>query len=427
MHGVRCLRPLVMTRGERRHYRVTMSCSNLTESALFRGSLAGLLLVAALLTPESAEAQTWSGGRSTPSLSELVAVDATGEANWPFGAEDVAGDGSTFQTAEQSVDVRSVYASTDGTRLWWRAYVSSTGAPDESLRLYLFVDSDDDETTGGSAAASEIDPEFVTDPTDGGYDHVFAITGEGAVLGFWDHDAEDDRFVTNMGAAQRAEAESGTDTDPLLLRGDVHGYVSGSVDLGAVNLAQVCGAAFFVRALSEAGNDTNVGTRVWCSPPDADHDGVPDVVEDVRECDEDADCPAGGRCISGECRYAPACSGNADCDAGETCSDGRCVATGGESCDSDDECDGLVCDDGTCTPCTSGGAACGSGLACAPDGRCVPGTSGSQDDGAEALVDPDETVRGGAFTCGVPGSARGGHGWIFFLALLFVLRRRRNL
>jgi hypothetical protein len=426
MRDVRRLRPLVTTRGERRHHRVIMSSWNLTDIAFSRGTLAGLLLVAGLFTPESAKAQTWSGGRSTPPLSELVAVDATGEANWPFGAEDVAGDGNVFQAAERSVDVRSVYAVTDGTRLWWRAYVSSSGAPDESLRLYLFVDSDRDQTTGGSAAASEIDPEFTSDPTNGGYDHVFAISGEGAVIDFWDHDADDDRFVTNSGAAQRAEAESGTDTDPLLLRGDVHGYVSGNVELAALNLAALCDAALFVRALSDLGNDLDVGAKVRCSP-DADDDGVPDVVENVRGCDEDADCPAGGRCISGECRYAPACSNSGDCDAGETCDRGRCVATGGESCDSDRECDGLVCDDGTCRPCNDAGAACGSGLACGPDGRCVPGTSGSEGDGAEALVDPDEIVRGGAFTCGVQGGARSGHGWLLFLSLFFVLRRRRNL
>jgi hypothetical protein len=206
----------------------------------------------------------------------------------------------------------------------------------------------------------------------------------------------------------------------------VHGYVSGNVELAAVEIGQVCDADFFVRAVSDQGNDLNVGTRVRCVPPDDNDDGVPDVVEDVNACDEDADCPAGGRCISGECRYAPACSVDEDCEAGEACTEGRCVATGGDSCDSDDACDGLVCENGTCTACGDGGAACGGGLACGPDGRCVPGAPGSEE-GSAALVDPDETVRGGAFTCGVAGSARGGYAWTFVTALLFVLRRRRNV
>ncbi len=405
---------------------VTMSWFYPTDSAFVRHALTSLLAALALASPGRALAQTWSGGRSTPPISELVAADATGESSWPFGAEDVAGDGAAFAASEQSVDVRSVYATTDGTRLWWRAYVSSPGLPDESLRLYLFIDSDRDPTTGGSAAASAVDSAFLSDPTNGGYEHVFAMAGDGTVIDFWDHRAAQDDFVTNAGAAQRAEAEVGTDVDPLLLRGQVHGYVSGSVELAAVELGQICDADFFVRAVSEHGNDLNVGTRVRCVPPDANDDGVPDVVEDVSACDEDADCPAGGRCISGECRYAPACSADGDCESGEACSDGRCVATGGDSCESDAACDGLVCQSGTCTPCGAGGASCGDGLACGPDGRCVPGTPGSED-GSAALVDPDESVRGGAFTCGVAGGARGGEVWTFVPALLLLLRRRRNV
>jgi hypothetical protein len=403
-----------------------MSWSCHINSTSIRHCLAALLVAPVLLIPARGLAQTWSGGRSTPPLSELVTVDATGEPGWPFGVEDVAGDGATFDTAEQSVDVRSVYAVTDGTRLWWRAYVSSAGSPDESLRLYLFVDSDRDSTTGGSAAVSAIEPAFVADPTDGGYEHVFGLTGQGTVIDVWDHRAAQDDFVTNSDAAQRAEAEAGTDTDPLLFRGDVHGYVSGSVELGAVELAQVCDADLFVRAVSDQGDDLNVGTRVRCIPPDDNDDGVPDVVENVADCDEDADCPAGGRCISGECRYAPACTTDGDCDAGETCSDGRCVATGGDSCEASDECGGLVCEEGTCTPCGDGGAACASGQACGPDGRCVAGNPGAAE-GSAALVDPDETVRGGAFTCGIAGRRHDDGRWILIAALALGLRRRRAL
>jgi hypothetical protein len=401
-----------------------MHRSTHTRAALWRHCLTAAVLARWLLVSSPAAAQSWSDGRTTPSIAELVTVDATGDPNWPFGAEDVAGDGSIFAAAEQAVDVRSVYAVTDGNRLWWRAYVAAPDAPDASLRVYLFLDSDRDATTGGSAAASAIEPAFVSDPTNGGYEHVVGVSGEGAIIDVWDHRAAQDDFASDAGAVQRAQAESGTDTDPLLLRGDVHGYVSGSVELGDVDLAQLCDADLFVRAVSDEGNDLNVGTRVRCVPPDRNGDDVPDVVEDVPGCNEDADCPARGRCISGECRYAPACTVDGDCAAGETCSDGRCVATGGESCDSSETCDGLVCQSGSCTPCGDG-AACGSGEACGPDGRCVPGTPGAAE-GSAALVDPDESVQGGAFTCAVAQNGRGDFAWFLAAALALGLRRRRN-
>jgi hypothetical protein len=55
---------------------------------LTRVAFAGLLLVSS-----PALAQSWAGGDTTPDLRELVAVDATGEPGWPYGEEDVAGDG----------------------------------------------------------------------------------------------------------------------------------------------------------------------------------------------------------------------------------------------------------------------------------------------------------------------------------------------
>ncbi len=124
--------------------------------------------------------------------------------------------------------MRSVYAVTDGARLWWRAYVSSRRAPDETLRLYLFVDSDRDATTGGSAAASAIEPAFVSDPTDGGYEHVFGISGDGMVIDVWDHRAAARTIsAPDTGAAAARAGRIRRLTDPLILRGDVHGYVSG--------------------------------------------------------------------------------------------------------------------------------------------------------------------------------------------------------
>src|SRR5687767_14554534 len=114
---------------------VTIGAPMLRAGPLKRCCGAVALGSCALLGASPARAQTWSAPRDTPTLSELVAVDATGETRWPFGTEDVAGDGAMFGVAEQSVDLRDAYATTDDARLWLRAYVPSTSAPHESLRL----------------------------------------------------------------------------------------------------------------------------------------------------------------------------------------------------------------------------------------------------------------------------------------------------
>ena len=110
----------------------------------------GLLTVAVtlLLLPRTARAQEWVEG-STPDLGELVEVDATGEARWPHGSEDVAGDGlDDFTEAEQSIDLRTVYAQTSSTELWVRAYVVGQQVPPERLTLLIFVDADENRATG---------------------------------------------------------------------------------------------------------------------------------------------------------------------------------------------------------------------------------------------------------------------------------------
>ncbi|HEV8245627.1 MAG TPA: hypothetical protein VGP93_07655 [Polyangiaceae bacterium] len=397
----------------------------LNQRALRRHCCRGALAAFVLLSTGIASAQTWTGTRTTPSLSELVAVDATGEANWPFGNEDVAGDGATFAALEQSVDVRSAYAMTDAARLWLRAYVSSTTAPDASLRLYVFVDADDDSTTGGSAAASNIEPAFTADPTNGGYEHVLGLSGDGTVIDFWDYRATQNDFAANAGGAMRAQAEAGTDVDPLLLGQDVHGYVGGAIELGPVELTAACAAHLFLRAVSDAGDDLNVGLRVDCAAPDSNNNGVPDPIDAVSDCTSDADCPADGRCINGTCHYTSACAADADCAADESCVDGRCVASGGQTCSSTADCNGLVCVSGTCQTCGSAGAACASGQACGPDGRCVAGTAGPAS-GPEALVDPDEIVQGGALTCGVGKSEAHGVAWFWAALGLLALGRRRT-
>lgn len=391
------------------------------------GALA--LACCGLLDVSSARAQTWAAPRDTPVVSQLVAVDATGEMGWPFGIEDVASDGVTFGAAEQAVDLRDAYAATGDARLWLRAYVSATAEPDASLRLFVFIDADDAATTGGSADATEIDPELTGDPTPGGYEHALGIGGDGSVIGFWSYSATMAAFVQDtMGGMPAVDAEAGVDLDPLRLGARERGYVQGSIELAEVEVGEACDSNLFFRALSDRGNDIDAPARVDCIPGDSNGDGVPNVVEPV-ECDSNADCPANGVCLRGDCVYPTACGDDGDCGADETCVEDRCVADGGQSCETDAECDGLICDDGTCQPCNASGVSCSSGEVCGSDGRCVgdaPG-DGEGEGGAAALVDEDEKVKGGAFTCAL--SHRGdGTAWLLVWAAvaLAALRRRSS-
>src|SRR6266567_9551481 len=93
---------------------------------------------------------TWINTRTTPRLSEIVAVDATGETGWPYGQEDVAGDGlATFATPEQTVDIRTAYAATDTSRFWARVYFSAPNGVGAGVTGYVFIDADRNAATGG--------------------------------------------------------------------------------------------------------------------------------------------------------------------------------------------------------------------------------------------------------------------------------------
>src|SRR6266568_3128588 len=146
-------------------------------------------VAASILAASSASAgATWINTRTTPRLSEIVAVDATGETGWPYGQEDVAGDGlATFATPEQTVDIRTAYAATDTSRFWARVYFSDPNGVGAGLTAYVFIDADRNAATGGRAMGAEINPAFTTDPSPGGYDFVFAVGGNGAVAGIWEY------------------------------------------------------------------------------------------------------------------------------------------------------------------------------------------------------------------------------------------------
>lgn len=398
-----------------------------------RGSRA--LLIAALLTGSSlAQAQTWVGGRTTPNPGEFVAVDRTGEPNWLFGAEDVAGDGlDMFAPAEQAIDLRSAYAASVNGDFYFRLYVSATTAPPEDVFGYVFINADRNTNTGGSAEAPEIDARFTNDPSDGGYEYVFAVQGNGSVVDLWVWDEAAEEFASTTPMQNRVDAEVGTDSDPVTSSPVEHGYLQGWIELDLVGLDERCNADLFFRSLQDSpelgDGDLDVGLVGPCRPRDGNGDGVPDRWVPEDRCSENAECPVNAVCIERRCVFTGVCDEDADCADAEECTpDGYCVAQEGDDCSTDAECSTGVCDDGSCVRC-GGDGECADGHRCGADGRCVAeddvSTSGGGD--PELVLGPEDEVRGGACTCGIPGSAAtAGHGLLLWPALFWWRRRSRR-
>ncbi|MCU0690817.1 MAG: hypothetical protein MUF54_05385 [Polyangiaceae bacterium] len=431
-----------------------------------RTAILGACLAGIASTTAVAEAATWLGKRTTPRLAEIVAVDATGEAGWPFGLEDIAGDLVTFESPEQSMDIRTAYAGTDAGLFWVRAYVSDARAVGADVTVFVFIDSDANSLTGGKAGAradgkpdgKDIHELFVSDPSDGGYEYVMAFRGNGTVTGFWEWRGSEGRFAAMSVPVANAAAETGVDTDPILINGAEHGYLQGNVNLDEVGLARACAANLFLRSVNDAagqsGDDLDVGRLAPCLHADANADGVPDLIVPSEGCSTDATCPGAGVCIDGRCVLPRTCLDSADCGPGFDCTnDGRCVPQPGPTgCTSSSTCDGLVCVGGKCVACTPGGTECGEGWRCGPDGRCYqgvptgtggtggggPGTGGYGGGGGpgtggygaveeeEVLVlEPGEQVQGGACVC----TTGAGGGWpmgIWLLAVVGGLWRARS-
>jgi hypothetical protein len=272
--------------------------------------LPALISGSSLLLALPASAATWTENRTTPAVSELVAVDQTGEAAWLFGSEDIAGDGANaFGDAEQAADVRSAYAATRGKRLWLRMYVSARTAP-TALKAFVFVDADDDVRTGGPARAPEIDSSLDADSSPGGYDDALAWTGTG-LIGAWRWQAGNGmgNGNGNMGSylaltdlePLHAQTELGTDLDPLRLNAPQNGYVQLAVDLEPIHLGVRCEAQLLFRSISGNLRDRDVGSAGPCIPGDQDGNGVADVAEPDASCTSDEQCPADGKCTDGRC------------------------------------------------------------------------------------------------------------------------------
>jgi hypothetical protein len=270
--------------------------------------LPALIGASSLLLALPASAATWTRDRTTPAVSELVAVDQTGEAGWIFGSEDLAADGAdTFGDAEQAADVRSAYAATERNRLWLRVYVSARTAP-TALKAFVFVDADDDTRTGGPARAPEIDASLDADASPGGYDCALAWTGT-ELIGAWRWQAGNGMGNGNMGSYQalsdleplHAQTELGADQDPLRLNARENGYIQLAVDLEPIHLGVGCEAQLLFRSTSGNLRDRDVGSVGPCVPGDDDHNGVADVAEPDARCTSDSQCPAGGTCTNGKC------------------------------------------------------------------------------------------------------------------------------
>lgn len=387
-------------------------------------ALAPLLALAAAITsvPGSAHAQTWTESRTEPRLWQITSLDRTGEPGWPYGAEDVAGDGlAVFSPDEGATDVRSVYADADGERLWLRAYVAATDRPTASLSTYFFIDTDGRGDTGGPADGDVLEPSLGDDPTRRGYERALGVRGDGTSPLAWEWNAQQRAWVPLAIKPADVRAEAGRARDPLSIGVVEHGYVQVDTLHAISGLDASCGGTIFVRTRNLAAAPRAFGDddrAALCRVP-SDVYGDPVVLRDST-CRTDAECPANGRCRSGVCLFAYECSTARDCPPGSRCTVNRCERVETQPCSASRDCNGLVCEGGACVACSEVGArACGAGLVCSPNGACV------DPDAFEPGSGGPGKVQGGAFSCAaVP--AASAHGSFAGLALALCLWWRRK-
>lgn len=370
---------------------------------------------ALLFSATGVEAQTWSSPRGRPALWQITSVDATGDSNWPYGSEDIAGDGAgVFEDDEAGADLRTVYADADADRLWLRAYVAAEGAPSENAIAYFFLDADAVSSTGGDAASSELWPELEADPTSGGYERAFAVSGDGSLVGAWQWDAPTSEWRVVDAQPNELRAEARQAIDPIRIGAAERGYFQLDVDHAISTLDSSCDSTIFVRIHHDDPPQrafVDDDDEAWACRSPLDGLGDPIVLREPQ-CSDDGDCPAGGTCVNEVCLFTYECTGDADCPAGERCTSGECVRVVDEDCATDAMCDGLVCVNGSCAACSESGArACDGELVCSPDGSCVDtddvttgaggasGAGGAGAAGAAGGMTPPGEVRGGAFQC----------------------------
>lgn len=397
---------------------------------------AALLLLVLAIAP-SAAAQSWSGSGQTPALFHIVAIDGSGERDFAYRREDVAGDGlAMYAEDEAGSDLRSVYADAAPARLWLRAYLASTGAPAATLRAFFFIDQDARETTGGPAQGVELEEALTDDPTRGGYERAVAVSGEGTVLGVFDWNAAMRRWAENTSyRPPDVSVEAGTDDDPLELASLQHTYLQISLAHSLSGLSQSCGGTLFVRLLNELSPTRTLADDA----PDAfacktgkDGYGDPVILQPPDGCSGDAQCPGGGVCREDVCLIVYACTEDSACPSGYRCDANACVKVVSGSCDDAADCSGLVCEASRCVACSASGArACASGRLCAPDGTCrnpdaLGEPSGGGNGGGNGGEDVPGKVRGGAFSCASAAMRGSARAWLLVLLALPVLAHRRR-
>lgn len=389
-----------------------------------------------------ASAQTWSSPRTRPALWQIIAIDESGEPGWPYGDEDIAGDSlASFDADEAASDLRTVYADADATRLWLRAYVASASAPPAQVLVYFFIDGDDRDSTGGPADDDGLWPELIADPTSGGYEHAFAARGDGMLEGAWRWNAQAASWTPLVQPPPDTIVQVDRDLDPIRIGPMEHGYVQIELAHTLTQLDASCTSNLFVRTWHDDAPSRAFGDdddRAFGCRPTLDVFGDPDVLREPG-CDQDSDCPAGGRCRDGLCLFTYECVADRDCRTDHRCEGGACLRVVERSCSADTECLGLVCRNGDCVACTENGAgACEDPLLCSPNGQCVDrdrgapnagsgGTAGSGGRGGNggragsgsgaggSGGTPPGTVRGGAFQCAVTAGGRDatdGVGWL---------------
>jgi len=335
------------------------------------------------LLPKAAVAQTWVANRQGPSLSEILTVDQTGEQNWLWGAEDVAGNGQNeFAVSEQEIDARTAYVATSNTRFYSRVYFSVATAQPGNVSTFVFIDADQNPATGGHASATEFSSSFTTDPSNGGYEYVIRVqrTGNDATSGsYFRYSAIDQQFLEVTPQDGQLTTETNVFDDPIRVNQLRHGYVQSSVELSLIGLTQACDANIYVRTTAQAptlgAGDLELGqVGHSCVPAVDTTTNVPVVITPPSGCTSNDECANGGVCANGVCIFTQPCAVNGDCAAAEACQQGRCVFVGGTACANSSTCNGLLCENRRCVVCTSN-AACGAGFLCGPDGRCIAGTT----------------------------------------------------
>jgi hypothetical protein len=388
-----------------------------------------LLVAASALvfsTTRLAQAQTWVNSRQGPALREILMVDATGEPNWIWGREDVAGDGlNAFSNSEQAIDARTAYVTIEANRFYSRVYFSVAGNDPGEVTTYVFLDTDQNSATGGTAAATELDPAFAADPTNGGYEYVIAVqrASDGSTLGsVYQFTNATRRFEIVSAQPNQIATETGQFLDPIRINQDAHGYLQSDVDLNLVNLDQACATDIFVRTTNQTqslgSGDLIVGRKIPCVPVFTND--IPNVIlNPPDQCTSNADCPNNGICINGVCRLAVPCRDDNDCATDQVCTNGRCVYVGGNTCVDNADCNGLVCEQRQCVACTND-ALCGRNMVCGPDGRCVNANGGTSTTTSTSTATStglaQEHIQGGACACSTVGAQ--GRGWLGLFGLL---------